>query len=253
MSNFEFYKRIRTSDKKPQKSFPKLHNLYNKIPDTEGCMANIEEEGGCNGWCCACQSPQLLYSEFLNLWNSVMRNWEVNEICDVIEESLNNYIMGATTKGCVFFDHDTKMCKVHKKRPYNCRIYGITPEEEFAPRLAKMKELYKDDPEAIIEDQCHLIKTVNDKKLTVKDTDDWWNELVKIKIDAGLDKDIINDDMGGSYRTPHDHVLLYSMPDFIMQKLQEVRFIDNYDEKKAIVKKYMDAVRRSMENEPGES
>lgn len=246
MKTFGFYKIIRTDSDKVKKACPSLHNLYNKIPDTEGCMANIEKENGCKGWCCQCQSPQLLYSEFLNLWHSVMRDWEVEDICNVIEKSLDNYIKGTTTKGCVFFDGDTKMCRVHKKRPYNCRIYGITPDEEFAPRLARMKDAYKDIPDAVIKDQCHLIKTVGDKEVTTENTDGWWNDLAEIERSIGIPKDNVNDDMGGSYRTPHDHVLLYMLPDEIMQKLQGIRFIDNYEEKMGIVKQYMNAVRRSM-------
>ena len=246
METFGFYKKIKTGSRKPKNSYSKLHNLYNKIPDTEGCMNNISKENGCGGWCCECQSPQLLYSEFLNLWQSVMRDWEIDDICDVIEKSLKNYVMGMTTKGCVFFDSKTKMCKVHTKRPYNCRIYGITPNEEFEPRLKRMKELYKDVIGAVIRDQCDLIKTVDGSKITIEDTDKWWLKLVEIEKGIGIPEENINDDMGGSYRTPHDHVLLYMLPDFIMQKLQEIRFIDNYDEKMEIVKTYMNAVRTSM-------
>jgi Fe-S-cluster containining protein len=246
METFGFYKTIKTGSRKPKNAFSKLHNLYNNIPDTVGCMDNIAKEGGCGGWCCECQSPQLLYSEFLNLWNSVMRDWDVEQICDVIEKSLQNYVMGSTTKGCVFFDKNTKMCRVHKKRPYNCRIYGITPEEEFKPRLERMKAVYKDVADAIIKDQCHLIKTADGKEVTTEDTDKWWMKLVEIERGIGIPKENVNDDMGGSYRTPHDHVLLYMLPDFIMQKLQEIRFIDNQIEKMEIVSKYMDAVRRSM-------
>ncbi len=246
MQTFGFYKTIKTDSDKQKKACPKLHNLYNEIPDTEGCMDNIEKEDGCKGWCCLCQSPQLLYSEFLNLWHSVIKNWEFDDICDVIERSLKNYVMGTTTKGCVFFNDDTKMCKVHSKRPYNCRIYGITPEEEFAPRLARMRDTYKDVVDAVIKDQCHLIKTAGDKEVTVEDTNRWWEKLTEIEKGIGIPKENVNDDMGGSYRTPHDHVLLYMLPDAIMQKLQEIRFIDNYEEKMDIVRKYMDAVRRSM-------
>lgn len=250
METFGFYKTIRTDSKKPKKACSRLHTLYNKIPDTEGCMDNIDEEKtrqSCHGWCCACQSPQMLYSEFLNLWNNIISNWDADDIFDVIEKSLNNYVMGSTTKGCVFFDNDKKICKAHKKRPYNCRIYGITPDEDFAPRLKRMKEMYKDVVDAVVKDQCHLVRTINNEEVTTKDIDKWWNELVEIERGMGIPKNNINDDMGGSYRTPHDHVLLYMLPDAIMQKLQEIRFIDNYDEKMDIVKTYMNAVRRSMD------
>jgi len=246
METFGFYKTIKVGSEKPQKSISKLHDLYNKMPDTEGCMSNIEKEDGCKGWCCECQSPQLLYSEFLNLWGRVMKDWNIDSICDVIEKSLKNYVKGTTTKGCVFFNNKSKMCGVHRKRPYNCRVYGITPDEEFKPRLDRMRETYKDIVGAVIKDQCHLINTVDGEEVTIEDTNRWWKELVGIERSIGIPKDNINDDMGGSYRTPHDHILLYMLPDFIMQKMQEIRFIDNHNEKMDIVDKYMVAVRRGM-------
>ena len=246
METFGFYKKIKTDSRKTSNAFSKLHNLYNAIPDTEGCMDNIAKKDGCQGWCCQFQSPQLLYSEFLNLWNYVMKNCDVEYICDIIEKSLKNYVLGTTTKGCVFFNSDTKMCGVHKKRPYNCRVYGITPYEEFQPRLEKMRETYKDVIGAVIKDQCHLIKTSNGEEVSVQDTDRWWLKLVEIEKSVGIPEENINDDMGGSYRTPHDHILLYMLPDVIMQKLQEIRVIDNYDEKMEIILKYMAAVRQSI-------
>lgn len=246
METFGFYKDIKTCSDKAKRACPKLHNLYNKIPDTKGCMDNISKIDGCKGWCCNFQSPQLLYGEFLNLWNYIMQNWEIEQICNVIEKSLKNYIMGITTKGCIFFNAETKMCEVHKKRPFNCRIYGITPEEEFAPRLEKMKTLYKNDPRAVIKDQCDLVETVNGETVTKEDIDIWWNELINIERGIGILQENINDDMGGSYRTPHDHVLLYTMPDFVMEELQKIRLIDNYSEKIQIIERYMEAVRGSM-------
>ena len=44
--------------KQVEPAFSKLCNLYAKIPDTEGCMENLDT---CGGWCCKLQSPQVLY------------------------------------------------------------------------------------------------------------------------------------------------------------------------------------------------
>lgn len=238
MKDFEFYKTIRASNKKDKliKAYSKLHNFYNTIPDTTGCMENIGTfSSGCKAWCCRIQTPQFLYSEFLLLWNFVSRNWEDDEICDLFERCMLNAINPIPSKGCVFFDDDLCICKAHKVRPYNCRIYGITPNEEFEPRYEKLKKEYDSILGAVIKPQCGLVSTVDDKEITKKDIDDWWEELVEIERSIGIPKDMITDAMGGSYRTPHDHVLLYNMPENVLNALSGIKqYTDEFDKKKAI-------------------
>jgi hypothetical protein len=86
-------------------------------------------------------------------------------------------------------------------------------------------------------------------EVSQENTNEWWDKLVEIEKSIGIDRGNINDDMGGSYRTPHDHVLLYVMPSEIMQKLQEIRFIDNHTEKMEVIDKYMKAVRGTLHND----
>ncbi len=62
-------------------------------------------------------------------------------------------------KDVFFFDEEKCQCRLHTVRPYNCRIYGITPSEEFEPRYNRLKELYKDDINAIAMSQCDLVST----------------------------------------------------------------------------------------------
>lgn len=242
MEDFEFYKKIRI-DKKLHEISSELHSIYNSMPDTVGCMEHTQKKNGCGGWCCKVQSPQLLYSEFLNIWRYVLNKWDSEEIYDIIERSLKNYVMGDVTKGCVFMDPKTNLCLIHKKRAYNCRIYGITPEEEFKPRYKRLKEIYKDNPAIIIKDQCNLIKTSNGEEVTIEDTDRWWNRLVKIEKKLGIPSKNINDKSGGSYRAPHDHVLLYMLPDNVLRQLQKIRLSNDVEEKNFAIKNYMSVVR----------
>ena len=240
MEEFEFYS-IKTTNKKVVKSFSKLENLYKQIPETKGCLENLED---CKGWCCNLQTPQLLYVEFLNIWKEVLNDKDL--VLESIERSLINYVQGFTTKGCVFFNQKTKLCNCHKKRPYNCYIYGITPKEEFQPRYERMKEMYKDKIDAVIKDQCPLVSTINEEKVSVEDTDKWWQELVKIEKSIGIPENLINDDIGGSYRTPHDHLLLYIMPDSILQQLQCIRMSDNIEEKLLAVNGFMRGFKKNL-------
>ena len=108
-----------------QKGFNKLVNLYRKIPDTEGCMERLDF---CGGWCCKFQSPQVLYCEFLRALDYILKNWEEEEFIELLEKSLKHYLSQELIKGCVLWDSKTKMCKIHKYRPFNCFVYGITPK-----------------------------------------------------------------------------------------------------------------------------
>jgi len=239
MKDFEFYKTIRLSDNNEnlKKAFSKLHNLYNTIPDTKGCMENINAEGECcKAWCCRIQTPQFLYSEFLLLWNFVSKNWTDEEICELFERCMLNAVDPLPSKGCVFFDGDTCLCEAHKRRPYNCRIYGITPNEEFEPRYKKLEEEYKSIVGAVIKPQCPLVSTSDGSDVNIDMANEWWKKLVDIEKSIGIPKDMVTDAMGGSYRTPHDHVLLYNMPENVLNALSGVKKYTDELEKKTVIK-----------------
>lgn len=236
MKDFGFYKTIRLhNNKNLQKVFAKLHNIYKSIPDTEGCLENISKEGGCNGWCCRIQTPQLLYSEFLLIWSFVSKKWDDEKLCDLFEKCMRNAINDIPSKGCVFFDKDKCLCSIHDVRPYNCRIYGITPPEEFNPRYERLKEEYKTIIGAHIKPQCELVSTIDNIEVTIKKTDDWWNEIAGAERMIGIPMRLVTDEMGGSYRTPHDHILLYNMPENVLNALSGIKlYNDELDKIKAI-------------------
>lgn len=237
MDVFEFYKTIKAD--KAKKTFAALNKIYQKIPATTGCLENINLEEGCGGWCCSQQSPQLLYIEFLYAWQDIINTWGIKDIAVVIEAAMHNYVMGLATKGCIFFDKEKKTCKIHKMRSFNCRIYAITPDEEFRPRYERMKEMYKDVLGAVIKEQCDLVSTCNGQKVTVFNTNNWWKDISKLEAQIGIPEENINDDMGGSYRTYHDHLLLYIMPDDVMLKLQGVRLSTDNEAKLMAVDQFM--------------
>ena len=237
MKDFEFYKTIRlANNSKIQKAFSKLRNIYNSIPATKGCMENINGSGVCcNAWCCKIQTPQLLYSEFLLIWNFISKKWRDEAVCDLFEKCMLNAIDDIPSKGCVFFNKEINQCRIHKFRPYNCRIYGITPPEEFNPRYEKIKEEYKTIIGATIKPQCELVSTVDGKKLTTKNTNDWWNEIAAIERLIGIPMNMVTDEFGGTYRTPHDHVLLYNMPENVLNALAGIKlYSDNLDKIRAV-------------------
>ncbi len=243
MNNYSFYKKINPKDNKNNSSFSKLENVYNNIPETYGCVENLKK---CKGFCCSCQNPQVLLSEFLFVWKKILKNWDILQICDIIRTSMLNYVAGLISKPCIFFNNDSKLCKIHDYRPFSCRIYSIMPEEEFKPRYERMKEQYKNAPGVIIKDQCNLTVTKDNIKITKKNVDDWWDLLVNIENKIGVPKKNINDGEGGSYRTFHDHLLLYLFPEDIMIKLQDVRMSKNTEIQMQVVEEFISRFKKKL-------
>ena len=156
---------------------------------------------------CKVQCPPFLYIEFLNTWNFIVHNWTMEKTLELIEDCLKMHVSQKITKGCVLWDSNTKLCKSHNTRPFNCRIYGITPNSEIQPRIEKFREIYKKFPDVIIKDQCPLVSTIDG--VEIKSTDAWWTSVTNIEQKMGVDaKDIVNKD-GGSYLLFHDHLLLH--------------------------------------------
>ena len=176
-----------------------------------------------------------------------MASWKLEKIADIIEDSIRTYLAETTTKGCIFWDKKTFLCKCHTVRPFNCRIYSITPEEEFQPRIDKFREMYKNDITAIILDQCNLCSIVNHSKLTVNDTDNWWNKIVMVERSLGIKPELINDNPGGTYRMFHDHVLLHTCPDSIMSELSRLRQLGTPEEKEIAIINFMKIFRDKIQ------
>lgn len=218
---YEFYtsKLPESTQKRLRKA---LKYLYESIPSTEGCMENIGKADGCGAWCCRHQSPQVMFSEFQYAWHHIVHSWSKEDLISLIFQSIKVYLEGKPTKGCILWNEEDKMCRIHEKRPMNCRFYGQIPDEEFQPRLAALKVLYENNPDVVLRDQCNLVKTVG-KKPTSADIDDWFNQLKMIEMDSGIHPKHINDGEGGSYRTYHDHILLQIANPAFLSRLTTIR------------------------------
>lgn len=245
---YDFYKEIKFNSSKSRKCFENLVRLYKQIPETTGCLENIVDGEGCKARCCLDQNPQVMFCEFLRVWSYILTNWSVDDIFELIEKSMLNYIKGFTTKGCVFFDEDKYICKIHEYRCLNCYLYGITPEEEFKPRFEKLKKEFDGVLGAVIRDQCNLVKTKNDEKVTVEDTNRWFQELEKIENEIGIKTNKISDGPGGSYRTYHDHILLMMVPEKIMMELQYLRLTPDFGKKIMAVHEFVQIMKSGIKD-----
>ena len=218
-----------------------LEWIYAKIPATKGCMENIAKpasEGGCGAWCCQTQQPQVLYAEFMNTLHHVKTNWSYDKFVGLVELAMRAYLFEEHRKGCIFWDKESLMCSQHNTRPYNCRIYGIVPEEEFTPRYERLKVLYPDT-----RNQCNLVSTVNGKTVTKTDTDAWWKMMENAEKGLGIKPQDISDNFGGSYRTYYEHLLLETMGEDGMVMLSHMRVHGSNEEKEAIIQQAVAGLR----------
>ena len=199
-------------------------------------------EGGCGAWCCQTQNPQVLYVEFRNAWNNVQENWSDQDIIELVRRSLRAYLFASERDGCVFWDRETKMCSHHETRPFNCRVYGITPEEEWRPRYERLKVIYPDTRE-----QCNLVSTADGSEFTKKKSDSLWNMLKNAEKTIGVRPSDIHDDFGGSYRRYYEHVILHLMGDEGMEMLSQVREHGSNDEKEGVIKAALDGLIKMKE------
>jgi Fe-S-cluster containining protein len=226
---YEFYRQPLTETIK-QRTRKALKNLYSDIPETDGCMENIAKENGCGAWCCESQNPQLMYAEFLSTWNHVINSWGKERVVNLILRAIQTYLDGKITKGCIFWDKETKLCEQHQTRPFNCRTYAQVPEEDFKPRYEALKILYSDSPDVDLRPQCSLVKSR--RQPTSEQMNEWFRELSIIEIECGIAPHLLNDKPGGSYRTYHDHILLYLSSDSFLMRITNLRSKGSEEEKK---------------------
>lgn len=240
----------KNKDKSVNQAFNQLRKVYATIPDTKGCMEHINlprEQGGCAGWCCVHQNPHVLHIEFLNTWRDIIKNWDWQDIVSLIERAMRNYLSSKPTKGCIFFNKESKLCTIHETRPFNCRLYGITPEEEMKPRIERLRVLYKNRIDAVVKDQCGLVTTVDGKQVTTAMTAKWWKQMLEVEELAGTKKKDIHDRGDGSYMTFHDHILIHVCPDVIMKQLEILRQHGETAEKEIAIKGIIEGFKKKIE------
>jgi Fe-S-cluster containining protein len=234
------YKDVAIKKNKLPKIIKNLNATYETMPETKGCMENINKEGGCEAWCCQSQNPQVLYVEFYNAWQKVMTTWPNEKIVGLVRGALRNYLSNESNKGCIFWDKETKLCGHHETRPYNCRIYGVIPEEEFKPRYERLKVLNPN-----VKDQCNLVSAIGNQP-TKKDTDAWWESIRKLEQDIGIPSHLITDEPGGSYRTYHDHILIQLFSDKVLNELTLIRLNQPADVKEKVMEGLIKAISKAL-------
>lgn len=211
-----------------------LQILYEELPETTGCERCEEVNGDDVHWCCRTISPSMYYVEFLHVWKEVQDHWSKKKRLDLVLRAIDNYLNSDLHKGCIFYD---KGCTVYKQRPFNCRMYGVLPDEVFQKRLDALKE--RDGDDADMRPQCDLVSCAGNKTMTEEDEQNGFDHIVKCERRIGVHESVIShhDTAGGSYRTFHDHLLKELFQENFLIKLTEIRLSNPSEEdRKAFIK-----------------
>jgi hypothetical protein len=112
------------------------------------------------------------------------------------------------------------------------------------PRVEQLRNNFQSDVLAEIKDQCKLV--VGEKDVTKEDTARWWRKLEAIEQLAGIDKKMITDSLGGSYRMYHDHVMIQLFPDDVMRQLSTLRVYGNPEEKEIFIENFLEIIKEEI-------
>jgi Fe-S-cluster containining protein len=238
---------------KVDKSIKKLNNIYSELPETKGCLENINKEPGCGAYCCKIQYPTMQLIEWLNLWRYVNKEWSNEEFFEILEKALRLFFSNRVIKPCLFFDDKKKICKVHKKRPFMCRAYGLMPHEGFNARVEQLREYYKDDLEAVFKDQCDLVETVTgESEISQAQLKNFISRIDELEKEIGIDSKMMSDDVGGTNRAPHDHLLLHLLPEHVIQNISKVKQFGEEEEKEATIQVLLNILKQAFEEKDSE-
>jgi hypothetical protein len=105
-------------------------------------------------------------------------------------------------------------------------------QQEFKPRYERLKILY---PNENTRYQCDLTRVIGEA-LSKKDIDDYFESIKLIEKEVGVKSSLFHDGDGGSYRTYHDHLLLYLSTDSFLSLLTKIKTKGTDQDKERIIK-----------------
>ncbi len=194
-----------------------LKILYDEMPATSGCETCEEENRDNAYWCCKTQTPSMYYVEFVYIWEEVQK-WSKQRQEELVLRSIRNYLSNKLSKGCVFYDDK---CATYERRPFQCRMYGVVPQDSWDKRWEQLRERQGDKFEA--KPQCNLVTA--DTEVTCEQEEKWFYHTIKCERRIGVPVEAIKlqDYAGGSYRTFHDHILIELFDDKFLHMLTQAR------------------------------
>jgi len=207
----------------------KLAKIYSRVPETKCCGSGV---------CCKTGCPHMYYSEFLNLWLDV-EEMDSQYRAEVIFRSLKNYLDESVVKPCPLYcegaDGRIKGCLCYERRPYNCRFYGVIPDEEYEKRVDGFEKTFgrkamKKNP---LRTQCQDVEITDGCLVNPGYIDDIADEIETLDIELGIRQTLVKSKQ--SSRTLHDFVMLTYFGERKMVDLTEIRVNSSEETKKGFL------------------
>jgi Fe-S-cluster containining protein len=85
--------------------------------------------------CCTVACPQMNYSEFMVIVDSLYHRENRNDMVEVLKKSVQYFFSNSLVKPCPLLSE--KKCSVYDVRPLACRMYGLWPEDMYEERVAR--------------------------------------------------------------------------------------------------------------------
>jgi len=249
---------FRTKSIKKKTKVARRTNLSSALQSIYEDKVNMETTCNHRCECCEVAMPQLHYSEFLNIISSLWKTWsneaKVELICSSIEYffryEYEKFGKGSLIKPCLLLDPVTKLCKVYKNRPLNCRLYGLWPNDLYDARVEKFAKAYEKHglkkEDLPLHKQCPFVKRVDD---TVPITEEKINELFR-------DLDKLDKAVGGfsdlqieqkeNYRAFHDWLLLKVFGEEWLSMLTNFILAATKEQAEDQIKQLKDAARKKF-------
>lgn len=192
--------------------------------------------------CCRVACPQMNYSEAINIIEGIWSNCSFEKKRDVLLTCVKHFFSKSLIKPCPLLNEQT--CLAYDRRPLNCRLYGLWPEDSYEKRVERLSNILKIDRSKIpLNVQCQYVKRKNGEKLTVTDIEDMFALLDRVDLqilcnnDASKREEWVNKiSKKWNYRTIQDWVLfmffgedwLVNLTNFALSANQEA--IDDFIE-----------------------
>jgi Fe-S-cluster containining protein len=181
--------------------------------------------------CCRTAMPMHNYCEFVNiiskLWEELDNKEKLNLIITSIEYFFSveykKWAEKSLIKPCMLLDDGTGLCKIYKRRPLSCRMYGLWPKEDYEKRVDRFEKIYSQyglkREDLPLNKQCSFVKRIDDSKpITTEVINGLFKQLDELDGKIGNFSEL-QISQKENYRTFHDWLLLKVLGEEWLSKL----------------------------------
>ena len=113
----------------PQKKVVPLGTVLKRIYEKEDLSTVCLRQ--CT--CCRVACPQMKYCEASDIIDNMWATWSKDDKKKLLITAVGYFFSDSLIKPCPMIDG--KSCKIYDKRPLNCRLYGLWPDDSWNDRV----------------------------------------------------------------------------------------------------------------------